>query len=200
MNFQRKQIPTITRNATPAGKIGQIAQKLDLPGLIKQQGTTVVKYDTLPLDGTTSFEFFSNSQNRGFPFSNNGSDGGKLGVGETMVIQRISLALVATTDGVITAITPLTTNTAGLIDGEITISTANNNVLLKLPVVQFLPQFNKNAENQLNTSYEFDTLLVIPPQVDFKVTMRVSGKTLADNYLRMTLEGVGTILNLKATL
>ena len=73
---------------TPQQKTIGVNDKFGNTGIRKQQGTTRIIYDTLPLDGTRVFEFFKNSQSRPFPYSNTGSDGNKLGVGNTLVIER----------------------------------------------------------------------------------------------------------------
>ena len=183
------------QNVTAQSKIINVGNNLGLGGLKNQQGTTVIKYDTLPLDGRTQYNFFQESNNRPFPLSNTGTDGGKLGVGESLTIQRISFAVEKSG-----TFSPLDGTLAGLIDGELTIVVANSNILLRLPILQFLPEYNKDAENNLNTSYELDTLLIIPPQLDFVFQLRVSGRVLEGVALRITVEGVGSIFSPRTTL
>jgi hypothetical protein len=183
------------QNVTAQSKIINVGNNLGLGGLKNQQGTTVIKYDTLPIDGRTQYNFFQESNNRPFPLSNTGTDGGKLGVGESLTIQRISFAIF---DG--RAFRPLAGTDTGIIDGELTIVVANSNILLRLPILQFLPEYNKDAENNLNTSYELDTLLIIPPQLDFTFQLRVSGALIEDASLRLTVEGVGSIFSPRTTL
>jgi hypothetical protein len=184
------------QNVTPQSKIINVGNNLGLGGLKNQQGTTVIKYDTLPLDGRTQYNFFQESNNRPFPLSNTGTDGGKLGVGESLTIQRISFALVDRSG----VFTPLSGTVSGVIDGELTIVVANSNILLRLPILQFLPEYNKDAENNLNTSYELDTLLIIPPQLDFTFQLRVTGRVDEGVSLRITVEGVGSIFSPRTTL
>jgi len=183
------------QNVTAQSKIINVGNNLGLSGLKNQQGTTVIKYDTLPIDGRTQYNFFQESNNRPFPLSNTGTDGGKLGVGESLTIQRISFAILEDR-----AFRPLAGTDTGLIDGELTIVVANSNILLRLPILQFLPEYNKDAENNLNTSYELDTLLIIPPQLDFTFQLRVSGALIEDAALRLTVEGVGSIFSPRTTL
>ena len=183
------------QNVTAQSKIINVGNNLGLTGLKNQQGTTVIKYDTLPIDGRTQYNFFQESNNRPFPLSNTGTDGGKLGVGESLTIQRISFAIEKAG-----TFAPLDGSNAGLIDGELTIVVANSNILLRLPILQFLPEYNKDAENQINTSYELDTLLIIPPQLDYTFQLRVSGATIADTNVRITVEGVGSIFSPRTTL
>lgn len=183
------------QNVTAQSKIINVGNNLGLSGLKNQQGTTVIKYDSLPIDGRTQYNFFQESNNRPFPLSNTGTDGGKLGVGESLTIQRISFAIFDNGK-----FRPLAGTDTGLIDGELTIVVANSNILLRLPILQFLPEYNKDAENNLNTSYELDTLLIIPPQLDFTFQLRVSGATIEDALLRLTVEGVGSIFSPRTTL
>jgi hypothetical protein len=183
------------QNVTAQSKIINVGNNLGLGGLKNQQGTTVIKYDTLPIDGRTQYNFFQESNNRPFPLSNTGTDGGKLGVGESLTIQRISFAVEKSG-----TFSPLDGTLAGLIDGELTIVVANSNILLRLPILQFLPEYNKDAENNLNTSYELDTLLIIPPQLDYTFQLRVSGATILESSLRITVEGVGSIFSPRTTL
>ena len=183
------------QNVTAQSKIINVGNNLGLGGLKNQQGTTVIKYDTLPIDGRTQYNFFQESNNRPFPLSNTGTDGGKLGVGESLTIQRISFAIFEDR-----AFRPLAGTDTGIIDGELTIVVANSNILLRLPILQFLPEYNKDAENNLNTSYELDTLLIIPPQLDFTFQLRVSGVIIPDAALRLTVEGVGSIFSPRTTL
>jgi len=189
------------QNVTAQSKIINVGNNLGLSGLKNQQGTTVIKYDTLPLDGRTQYNFFQEANTRPFPFSNTGTDGGKLGVGESLTIQRLSFAI-AQEVGVNKALEfePLTKGDAGIIDGELTISVANSNICLRLPILQFLPEFNKDAENQINTSYELDTLLIIPPQLDYTFSLRVSGLVTEGSYLRFTVECFGLFFNTCTTL
>ena len=187
---------------TPQQKIMSVVDRLGLPGVENMQGTTVIKYDTLPLDGRTTYEFFANAQTRPFPFSNCGSDGNKLGVGEVLTVQRYTLALVVTAGSPekIQSITPIAKTTVGVIDGQMSLLIANSQVMKDVPIVQSLPEFNKDAENQVNVSYEFDTYLVIPPELEYIFTLRCSGVTTANTYLRLTIEGVGSLFSPRQTM
>ena len=71
---------------TPQQKLVAVNNKFGNSSIKDQQGTTRLIYDTLPLSGTSAktLRFFEDSASRQFPFSNTGSDGNKLGVGNTM--------------------------------------------------------------------------------------------------------------------
>lgn len=189
---------------TPQDKIMQVSKKFGNSGLKNMQGSTVIKYDTLPLDGRTEYRFFENSTQRNFPFSNTGSDGNKLGVGNSMIIERAYLSLVTTdpVTGAFTAIAPLiigTTN-ANVLLGEFSFSIANSEVIKNVPVLSWLPQFNKIAENQLNTNFEFDTQVNIQPLLEYVANLRLPvGVTDRGVYLRLTIEGTGAIIAPRTT-
>lgn len=182
---------------TPQKKTISVNDKFGNRGIKKQQGSTVVKYDTLPLDGRTEYRFFENSNTRDFPFSNCGTDGNKLGVGYSMVVERAYLSLVEKDGSVFSSVAQLTlagTN-ANILLAEFNFFIANSQVIRTLPIQSWLPEFNKLAENNLNTNYEFDTQIVIPPLLEFVATLRLpAGVTTADTFIRLTIEGSGAII------
>jgi hypothetical protein len=182
---------------TPQKKTISVNDKFGNRGIKKQQGSTVVKYDTLPLDGRTEYRFFENSNTRDFPFSNCGTDGNKLGVGYSMVVERAYLSLVAQAEGVFDSVEQLTlagTN-ANILLAEFNFFIANSQVIRTLPIQSWLPEFNKLAENNLNTNYEFDTQIVIPPLLEFVATLRLpAGVKIVDTFIRLTIEGSGAII------
>jgi hypothetical protein len=191
-------------NITPQMKQVFVNNKFGNSGIKKQQGSTVIKYDTLPLDGRTEFRFFEGCQSRVFPFTNSNSEGNKLGVGNSMTIERMYLSIV-TTDALApnlpTAIASfdLTTNIA-ILTSEFSFLLANATVIKNVPILSFVPNFNKVAENQLNSSFEFDTQIVVPPLLDFIASLRTQAYTALENTsIRLTLEGAGAIIAPKTT-
>jgi hypothetical protein len=174
-------------------------------GIKKQQGSTVIKYDTLPLNGNTQLRFFEQSSQRNFPLSNTGTDGNKLGVGNSMVVERIYLSIVQydATNNDLNSIAPcdLTTTRGILINnGEFGFEIANSLVIKNVPVLSFTPDFNKNAENEKNNSFDFDTQIIIPPLLEFVATLRLPNYTAFEGYyLRLTIEGSGAIIAPKTT-
>ena len=76
---------------TPQDKIVAVNKKFGNSGIKSQQGTSRIIYDALPVtnNGQTTFRFFEDSSSRTFPFTNTGSDGNKLGVGDTMVLGSV---------------------------------------------------------------------------------------------------------------
>lgn len=191
-------------NFTPQRKAIGINDKFGNTGIKKQQGSTVIKYDTLPLDGSTELRFFQGSANRNYPFSNTGSDGNKLGVGNSMVVERAYLSIVGTNTEDPTLIDTIASIEIGsqgfLLCAEFSFSIANTEVIKNVPVLSWLPEFNKVAENQLNTNFEFDTQVVVPPLLEYIATLRLPKYTkVADTYLRLTIEGTGAIISPRAT-
>ena len=191
-------------NITPQMKQVFVNNKFGNSGIKKQQGSTVIKYDTLPLDGRTEFRFFEGCQSRVFPFTNSNSEGNKLGVGNSMTIERIYLSIVTTS-----AVAPfnptaiasfdLTTNIA-VLTSEFSFLLANATVIKNVPILSFVPNFNKVAENQLNSSFEFDTQIVVPPLLDFIASLRTQAYVaVANTSIRLTLEGAGAIIAPKTT-
>lgn len=188
---------------TPQDKIMAVSKKFGNSGLKNMQGSTVIKYDTLPLDGRTEYRFFENSTQRNFPFSNTGSDGNKLGVGNSMIVERAYLSIVTTDEsGAFTKIEPLVVGTtnANILLSEFSFAIANSEVIKNVPVLSWLPQFNKVAENQLNTNFEFDTQVNIQPLLEYVANLRLPvGVTNLGVYLRLTIEGTGAIIAPRTT-
>jgi len=188
---------------TPQMKNISVNDRFGNSGIKKQQGSTVIKYDTLPLDGRTEFRFFEESNQRNFPLSNTGADGNKLGVGNSMVVERAYLTVgtyEATTNRWLTyQATNLSTNIA-VLSAEFGFTIANSQVIKNIPILSWLPQFNKVAENELNSNFEFDTQIIIPPLLEFVATLRTQGYTPVENtFVRLTIEGSGAIIAPKTT-
>lgn len=193
-----------SRAVSPQSKNIAVNNRFGNTGIKNQQGTTVIKYDTLPLDGRTEFRFFEGSSQRNFPLSNTGSDGNKLGVGSTLVVERVYLSLIqiSATTGQIVNIDQLTiaVTNPNLLAAELSFTIANSDVIKQLPVLSFLPEFNKLAENAVNTSFDFDTQVIIPPLLEYIATLRIPFPiTTVDSYLRLTIEGSGSIIAPRTT-
>lgn len=185
---------------TPQRKAIGINDKFGNTGIKQQQGSTVIKYDTLPLDGSTELRFFQGSANRNFPLSNTGSDGNKLGVGNSMVVERAYLSIVTFVEGEIDDVSELRiTGPAYVNVSEFSFAIANTEVIKNVPILSWLPQFNKVAENQVNTNFEFDTQVVIPPLLEYIATIRLPKYTAGSLFLRLTIEGTGAIISPRAT-
>lgn len=189
---------------TPQRKAVGVNDKFGNTGIKNQQGSTVIKYDSLPLDGRSTYRFFEQSAQRNFPFSNTGSDGNKLGVGNTLVVERAYLSLIKTDPISFEIISVENITLAGsdpnILLSELSFSIANSEVIKNVPVLSWLPEFNKVAENQLNSNFEFDTQVVIPPLLEYVASLRLpAGVTQKGSYLRLTIEGTGAIIAPRTT-
>lgn len=192
---------TISR-FTPQDKILAVSKKFGNSGLKNMQGSTVIKYDTLPLDGRTEYRFFENSTQRNFPLSNTGSDGNKLGVGSSMIVERAYLSIVTLTEaGAYNTVESIDLTTdANILLSEFSFSIANSEVIKNVPILSWLPEFNKVAENQLNTNFEFDTQVNIQPLLEYIAYLRLpAGIKDATKLLRLTIEGTGAIIAPRTT-
>jgi len=194
----------ITGMITPQMKNIAVNNKFGNTGIQKQQGSTVIKYDTLLLQGT-ELRFFEESNQRNFPLSNTGADGNKLGVGNSMVVERIYITVgeynPTTNAWTEFQSTNLSTSPVQILAAEFGFSIANSQVIKNVPLLSWVADFNKSAENNLNSNYEFDTQIIIPPLLEYVATLRLQNYTPPTTplYVRMTIEGSGAIIAPKTT-
>ena len=193
----------IRGGVTPQMKNISVNDRFGNTGIKKQQGSTIIKYDTLPFDGRTEFRFFEESNQRNFPLSNTGADGNKLGVGNSMVVERAYLTIgtyQASTNAWLTIDTTDIGSNVAILTSEFGFTIANSQVIKNVPVLSWIADFNKSAENNLNSNYEFDTQIIIPPLLEFVATLRTQKYTAIENtYVRLTIEGSGAIIAPKTT-
>lgn len=192
-----------TYGVTPQQKLVAVNNKFGNTGIKDQQGTTRLIYDTLPLGaaGAKTLRFFEDSASRLFPFSNTGSDGNKLGVGNTMTVQSISFYLM-TWDAANLRWDNIAniTGTNGLNNGMLSFEIANNRVIKNLPFTEIQPLFDKNEGATNDSTLELDTLIVIPPLLNFVCEVRIPYFTPAANtYLRCVINGTGGIIAPRTT-
>ena len=186
----------VTNRVTPQAKIVNTNNRFGNNGIKKMQGSTVILYDTLPLTGS-ELRFFEGAQSRNFPETNCNDIGNRLAVGSSMAIESINLSIVTKdADGKVIAITPLSNATdVGILQSEIKITVANTEVVKKIPVLEWIPDFNVMADNQLCATYEFSTQVVLPPLLEFIVSCRLGDYTAVENTsLRLTIAGAGAII------
>jgi len=188
---------------TPQQKIVAVNKKFGNSGIKDQQGTTRQIYDTLPLGaaGAKTLRFFEDSASRSFPFSNTGSDGNKLGVGNTMVVESISFQLLTydTVNLRFDAISLITTVPA-LQAGQINFEIANNRVIKNLSMYEVTNAFDKNPGAPNDSTIELDTDIVIPPLLNFVCQVQIPFFTPAANtFLRCIINGTGGIIAPRTT-
>jgi hypothetical protein len=188
---------------TPQQKLVAVNNKFGNLGIKDQQGTTRLIYDTLPLGaaGAKTLRFFEDSASRSFPFTNTGSDGNKLGVGNTMVIQSISFYLLVydTVNFRFDAVSPIS-GVSGLQDGMINFEIANNRVIKNYPLTELQPFFDKNDGVQNDCTLETETLIVIPPLLNYVCELRTPYFTPgANTFVRCVINGAGGIIAPRTT-
>lgn len=187
------------RVITPQKKLINVNNKLGNKGVKFQQGTTKIIYDTIALDGSSELKFFANAASRDFPLTNL-KENGKLGVLQSMVIERMYLTQVSFSAG---TTTPTAFNGAiteqQVLGGELTVSIGNTDVIKDMPLLSTVGDYNKSAEFDGHLSFEFDTQLVIPQQLEFAFKVKLFSPAAADVGLRLTAEGVGTEVNTQQT-
>jgi hypothetical protein len=196
----------VYKGVTPQAKLVAVNQKFGNTGIKSQQGTTRLIYDTLPItvNSANTFRFFEDSASRNFPFSNTGSDGNKLGVGDTMTISSITFFLLRY-DAVNLrwdAMQQISSNqifSTGTIDFEI----ANNRVIKNLSLLESRPEFDKNVGAPTDTTIEMDTEIVIPPLLNYICQLRTSYISAANlgvyTHIRCVINGAGGIIAPRTT-
>lgn len=213
---QQAATNNLFRRPTPQGKIIETGDRFGYPGIKKMQGSSRIIYHYLPFDGRTLFEFFKNVNTVQFPFTNISEN--KLQVAESMVIQRMYLGII-TLDAITGDVTSsMELNQAGLSNiyrSDLNFMIANNQVIKPINVQSFQPQFNwaSNwgslstvfaggliASQTGNAVWHADTLLNIPPLIEFQFNLQSDGYTpVANMALGLTIEGTGAIMSPRQT-
>jgi hypothetical protein len=192
-------------NITPQQKMVAVNNRFGNTNIQSQQGTTRTLYHTLPADGRTLYRFFENAQALGFPFTNLGAEGNRLGVGDTFTLQKVYFDVIETDPdtGAIGAIYPVNQGTLGaqvLSLGEIDFLIANSQVVKQLPSMFVLPELNFTAVNDKDSSFNFATDIVIPPLLEYVLQLRLAaGYTAANTFIRCTIQGSAGIIAPKTT-
>jgi len=189
---------------TPQQKMVGINQKFGNTGIKDQQGTTRIIYDSLPAGTNTNFRFFEDSASRNFPFTNTGSDGNKLGVGDTMVIQSVIFTYfdVVNATGKISNTVNLnnvTTFAVAYFDFEI----ANNKVIKKLTLSEGSVAYNKNTSAS-SGDLELETQIVLPPLLPYILELRLpvavgTPAVGSTRYIQAQIIGTGGIIAPRTT-
>jgi hypothetical protein len=190
---------------TPQQKIVAVNNKFGNTSIKDQQGTTRIIYDSLEVTSATqtTFKFFEDSASRNFPFTNTGSDGNKLGVGDTMVISQVSFSVFfKNASGIYYNNNDLVTFQTGLGLSLFNITLANNQVVKKLSLTEALGNYSKDTLTNA-TTIDLETEIVIPPLLNFDVELILpAGLTAPANntlYVRCALIGVGGIIAPRTT-
>jgi len=189
----------IISNVTPQQKIVGVNNKFGNTNIKNQQGTTRTIFDSLPIDGRTTYRFFEDANLRQFPLTNIGSEGNRLQVGETFVIQKAYLSLVVidpdTTQIIGFQPVPASATYLPILTGELDFIIANSQVIKQLPSSVFANICNPTSASSSDNTFNFSTDIVIPPLLEYVAQLRTTSQAAqADNYLRLTIEGTAGIL------
>jgi hypothetical protein len=184
---------------TPQQKIVSVNNKFGNTNIKGQQGTTRVLFDSIQLNGQTELRFFENAGSKTYPFTNIGSEGNRLNVGDTFVVQKIYFGITVTDPdtGAVTNFFPGTANIASLFKGEFNFQIANSLVIKQLPIAMFSnPAINPTGVNSKDVALETFTDIVIPPLLEFVATVRLANgvTAVAPTYLTCFIEGTAGII------
>jgi hypothetical protein len=190
---------------TPQQKLVAVNNKFGNVNVKSQQGTSRIIYDSIEITaGKTFYRFFEDSTTRAFPLTNTGSEGNKLGVGDTMVVNQLAFCIWVknNTTGVWSFAGNLlgfTGTPLGLIDFDI----ANNKVIKKLTLTEAFQFYNKDTTNA-NNVLDLETQIVIPPLLQFTLDLQlpvVPFSTPPNNtaYIVCQLIGTGGIIAPRTT-
>lgn len=193
---------------TPQQKLVGINNKFGNTGIKDQQGTSRIIYDTLPTTGVeTTFRFFTDSASRNFPFTNTGSDGNKLGVGDTMVIEKVAFYVYTRNNtsgqlnfGSVTQFPATGLESLGVFSFEI----ANNRVIKNVPLTEGTSIYDKSTTANNNTGIALETQIVIPPLLNFELELKLAGPVSAagagsTKYIVCAIIGTGGIIAPRTT-
>jgi hypothetical protein len=189
---------------TPQEKLIGVNNKFGNTGIKSQQGTSRIIYDSLPAGTNTNFRFFEDSASRNFPFTNTGSDGNKLGVGDTMIIQSIEIFYfdLDNTTKELTNANPVSgdrTQSLALFSFEI----ANNRVIKKLTLSEGNAYYNKSTSIS-PTDLELETQIVLPPLLPYILELQLPAALAAPpagntRYIQAQIIGTGGIIAPRTT-
>jgi hypothetical protein len=189
-------------------KIGQqivgVNERLGNSAVPNMQGTTRAIYDSQATTAVTNqtLTFFQGVSTRVFPLSNISNN--RFEVGESLAIQGITfgftIASIANlSNPIIPSLLEGTTNFTNTLNFNLFIG--NQRVIkdLDLNYSRSLLGESKKASVISNT-LQFETPIVIPPQIEFYATVRItSSAAAAVRRMYLMLYGQGTLLNTKST-
>jgi hypothetical protein len=190
----------IISGITPQQKMVAVNNRFGNTNIAQQQGSTRVLYDSEVLvTGKTEYRFFENAGTKNYPFTNIGSEGNRLNVGETFTVQKIYFAYAVTDPdtGAITSLVP-GLGVGSVWKGEFNLQIANSQVIKQLPMSMFaFTQINPTSVSNQDLAFETFTDIVIPPLLEYVVSCRtVPTDTVPTNGFRIFcfLEGTAGII------
>jgi len=189
---------------TPQQKMISVNNRFGNTNIAQQQGTTRVLFDSLELNGSTELRFFENVSSRNYPFTNIGSEGNRLTVGDTFVVQKIYFAvgeLDEDTGLINTIYTFANLGWQPFMKGEFSFQIANSQVIKQLPTEIFFSTINPTNINDRDSAFGTFTDIVIPPLLEYVLTYRVAPYTAEPTPYRLFcfLEGSAGIISPQTT-
>jgi hypothetical protein len=189
----------IISGLTPQNKMVAVNNKFGNTNIKNQQGTTRVLYDAIAFTGQQELRFFENCGSKQYPFTNIGSEGNRLNVGESFVVQKIYFGILTTDPdtGLVTEFGDLDNNyPVGMFKGELNFQIANSLVIKQLPTQMFqVAGINPTAVNNVDYALETFTDIVIPPLLEYVLSVRLADAiTSPTQYLVCFIEGSAGIL------
>jgi hypothetical protein len=187
-----------------AQQIVGVNQRLGNTAVPNMQGTTRYIYDGVASAASTNqtLTFFQGVSTRTFPQTNLNNN--RFEVGESLAIQGITFFAreTAITSLSQTLATSLLAGTAQF-NNTLTLNffIGNQRVIkdLDLNYARFLVGETK-TQNVINNTLILETPIVIPPQIEFYATLRITSTVAveADRTIYLGLFGQGTLLNTKS--
>jgi len=188
----------VISNFTPQQKLVGVNNKFGNTNIKNQQGTTRVLFDTLPLDGSTELRFFENAASRQYPFTNIGSEGNRLNVGETFVVQKVYFGITDLDADTGNWATFDTLSAIGAADwqwAEWSFLIANSQVIKQLPFLTTIFPDNVTRVNNIDEAFSTFNDIVIPPLLEYVLTLRIAPYDGTTNQqLVCFIEGTAGIL------
>lgn len=185
-------------------KLVQQADKFGNKGIKDQQFSHRHIYHYLPLNGTTTINFFENVKNATSLLSNINEN--KLQVGEVMIIKEFFFDIITVSEPALvpTAITTETDfQTAGLsgfYGSQFEWQNDNNRVIKPIGLQEMNPKFNKNAFNASMNVITLKANITMMPLVTFTGTLKLpTYAAISNTFIGCHVVGIGTILAPKAT-
>jgi hypothetical protein len=181
---------------TPQGKNAAVSKRLGNTGILEQQGTSVKIYDSLPLDGRTVFNFFDGVNARNYPLTNLNTN--QLGVGETMVMERMYLVFFSIEGGVVSGYSNINAFPNWIATAELNFVQNNSRIVKNLPLSSMASEFNFDSGHNDDVVMMMDTDLVLQPLLEFVAAIRVNDQAaVANTYVKLVIEGGGSIPSTK---
>jgi hypothetical protein len=181
-----------------------VNQRLGNTAVPNMQGTTRMIYDSaatnaLATDQTLSF--FANASTRTFPQTNLNNN--RFEVGESLAIQGLTVFWTPTITTTAQAIQANANNpTAYTYTQVLNFFIGNQRIIKDLEIGYYRTNLGETiSAGDVSNVISFETPIVIPPQVEFYATIRLtSSDVVGTNSTRMYLAifGQGTLLNTKS--